>query len=325
MSLQETILDFIQTDNVRAVTSAVGLFVILSFIWDFICGFYNHFLRPGKNIVKTFGEWAVVTGATDGIGKAMAFELAKKGCSVLLISRTQSKLDDCKAELQAKYPKVKCEVLAIDYGRYDADAEARIVKAIKDKDVGVLVNNVGISYPNTKYFHELEDINVEQLMSLNVNSTTNMTRLVLPGMVERKRGTVVSIGSAAGVSTSPLLSQYGAAKSYIAMFSKAMNEEYKAFNISFQCQVPMFVTTKLAKLRKTSMFIPSPAGYAKSAVAAIGYDSLISPYWTHALQIWFLTTAPEWLVVLITKNMHLDIRKRAIRKAEKAAKAGKNE
>ena len=317
-------LEFMQCDNVRAATSAVGLFVILSFVWDFVCGLYNHFLRPGKNIVKTYGKWAVVTGATDGIGKAMALELAKKGCNILLISRTQSKLEDCKNELQVKNPKVSCEILAIDYSKYDADAEARIVNALDGKDIGVLVNNVGISYPNTKYFHELEDENVEQLITLNVNSTTNMTRLVLPGMVTRKRGTVVSIGSAAGVSTSPLLSQYGAAKSYIAMFSKAMNEEYKAFNISFQCQVPMFVTTKLAKLRKTSLFVASPAAYAKAAVAAIGYESLISPYWSHALQIWLLTTAPEWLMVSITKNMHLDIRKKAIRKAEKA-KAEKNE
>jgi 17beta-estradiol 17-dehydrogenase / very-long-chain 3-oxoacyl-CoA reductase len=323
--MSAAVQEFLRSDNFKTVTSVVGAVVVFSFVWDFVCGIYNHFLRPSKNIVKTYGQWAIVTGATDGIGKAMAFELAKKGCNVLLISRTQSKLDECKAEIEAKHPKVTCEVLAIDYSKYDSSAESRIVKAIANKDIGVLVNNVGISYPNTKYFHELDPVNVEQLMTLNVNSTTNMTRLVLPGMVSRKRGTVVSIGSAAGVSTSPLLSQYGAAKSYIAMFSKAMNEEYKAFNISFQCQVPMFVTTKLAKLRHTSLFVASPAGYAKAAVAAIGYESLVSPFWSHALQIWFLTTAPEWLVVSITKNMHLDIRKKAIRKEEKAKAAGKAE
>lgn len=323
--MSEAVQAFLRSDTFFTLTSVVGAVVVFTFLWDFISGLYNHFLRPGKNIVKSFGQWAVVTGATDGIGKAMAFELAKKGCNVLLISRTQSKLDDCKAELEAKYPKVTCETLAIDYSKYDSAAEARIVKAIANKDVGVLVNNVGISYPNTKYFHELDPVNVEQLMTLNVHSTTNMTRLVLPGMVSRKRGSIVSIGSAAGVSTSPLLSQYGAAKSYIAMFSRAMNEEYKSFNISFQCQVPMFVTTKLAKLRKTSLFVASPSAYAKAGVACIGYESLVSPYWSHALQIWALSHMPEWLVVSLTKNMHLDIRKKAIRKEEKAKAAGKAE
>jgi 17beta-estradiol 17-dehydrogenase / very-long-chain 3-oxoacyl-CoA reductase len=61
--------------------------------------------------------------------------------------------------------------------------------------VGVLVNNVGISYPYTQYFHELDDERVEQLMTLNVHSTTWMTRIVLPGMISRKRGSIVNIGS----------------------------------------------------------------------------------------------------------------------------------
>ena len=66
---------------------------------------------------------------------------------------------------------------------------------LKDLDVGVLVNNVGMSYPFCQFFHELSDESVEQLMSLNIDSTTWMTRIVLPGMLERKRGSIVNIGS----------------------------------------------------------------------------------------------------------------------------------
>ena len=67
-----------------------------------------------------------------------------------------------------------------------------------------------------QYFHELDDERVAQLMSLNVDSTTWMTRLLLPGMLARKRGAIVNVGSGAGVSVSPLLAQYGAAKSYVS-------------------------------------------------------------------------------------------------------------
>eukprot|EP01037_Dinobryon_pediforme_P018664 gene18664-18962_t len=190
-------------------------------------------------------------------------------------------------------------------------------ETINGVDVGVLVNNVGISYPYTQYFHELDDERVQQLMTLNVDSTTWMTRLVLPGMVERKRGAIVNIGSAAGVSTSPLLAQYGAAKAYIAMFSKALNVELSKFNIHVQCQVPMFVTTKLAKLKRTSLFVASPSAYARAAVAAIGYETVVSPYWSHALQIWALTTLPEWVVAKLTMSMHLDIRKAGLKKEGK--------
>jgi 17beta-estradiol 17-dehydrogenase / very-long-chain 3-oxoacyl-CoA reductase len=248
----------------------------------------------------------------------MSFELARKGCSVLLISRTLEKLQETKTELSTKYPKVQVEILDIDFSKYDESCKKRIAAAVAGKDVGVLVNNVGISYPFTKYFHELEDVNVEQLISLNVNSTTNMTRLVLPGMLERKRGAIVNIGSAAGVSNSPLLAQYGAAKSYVAMFSKVLNSEYRSKGIDVQCQVPMFVATKLAKLKKTSLFVASPSAYARAAVASIGYDDLVSPYWSHALQIWLLTTLPESISAAITFSMHQDIRKRGMKKeAEK--------
>ena len=298
----------------------IGGLVVLSYVLEILQGIYNHFIRGGKNITKRYGSWAIVTGATDGIGKAMAFELAKKGCNIILISRTLQKLNECKAELQNKYPKVQVEVLDIDYSKYDDAASKRIAAAIGSKDIGVLVNNVGISYPFTKYFHELEDVNVEQLITLNVNSTTFMTRHVLPGMLERKRGAIVNISSAAGVTLSPLLAQYGAAKSYVAMFSKALHEEYKSKGIDVQCQIPLFVATKLAKIRKASLFVASPSGYARAAVASIGYDPLISPFWSHALQMWLLTTMPEWLASKITMNMHQDIRRKGMKK-EAAAKS----
>lgn len=180
----------------------------------------------------------MVTGATDGIGKAMAFEFARKGLNVLIISRKQENLDETSTAIKAKYGTVEVRSVAVDYSTFGSEAQAKVAAAIKDIDIGVLVNNVGISYDFTKYFHELDDARVQQLISLNVESTTYMTRLVLPGMVQRKRGAIVNIGSAAGVAVSPLLAQYGAAKSYIAMFSQALHEElHGPFKLDVQCQV----------------------------------------------------------------------------------------
>lgn len=138
---------------------------------------------------------AVVTGATDGIGKAMAFEFAKQGMNIVLLSRSKDKLEDCQAEIKAKYPKVDVRFLPVDYSQFDEKARAKVDALLKDLDVGVLVNNVGMSYPFCQYFHELTDEVVGQLMELNVNSTTWMTRIVLPGMLARKRGAIVNISS----------------------------------------------------------------------------------------------------------------------------------
>merc|ERR1719382_728797 len=82
---------------------------------------YAFFFRKGMRLSR-YGEWAVVTGATDGIGKAYAFELAKKGLSVLLLSRTPEKLQEVQKEIREKYPKVQVEVLPIDFGKFDAKA-----------------------------------------------------------------------------------------------------------------------------------------------------------------------------------------------------------
>jgi 17beta-estradiol 17-dehydrogenase / very-long-chain 3-oxoacyl-CoA reductase len=125
----------------------------------------------------------------------MAFEFARKGLNVVLLSRSQDKLEDCQAELKAKHPRAEVRVLSVDYSKFDEKARAKVAALLKDLDVGVLVNNVGISYPFCQYFHELSDESVEQLITLNVESTTWMTRIVLPGMLERKRGAIVNIGS----------------------------------------------------------------------------------------------------------------------------------
>lgn len=302
---------------------AIGLLVVFSYVWNFVSGIWARLLRPGKNL-KRSGAWAVITGATDGIGLSMAEEFARKGLNVVLISRSLDKLNEKMKELSEKYSKIKIKVLDIDYSNFNESQRSRVQSLFTtiaaDGGISVLVNNVGISYPYTKYFHELDDERVSQLISINIDSTTWMTRLALPFMLEKKKGNIVNISSAAGVSTSPLLVQYGAAKSYIAMFSRALNYELREKGIHVQCQIPMFVATKLAKIRKSSLFVASPKGYAKAAVAAIGYETIVSPFWSHAIQIWALTNFPEWLVALGTLSMHKGIRKAGMRKDAKEKK-----
>ena len=177
------------------VLTHLGAFVIVIYAFDILKGFYARFLRGGKNLKKEYGDWAIVTGGTDGIGFAMAQQLAKKGLNILLISRTESKLVQCKTDLNGQFPNVEVRTLAIDYSSFDEAARKRVSVAIEDIKIGVLVNNVGMSYPFTKYFDELADEDVTNLISLNVESTTWMTRIVLPGMLERKKGSIVNISS----------------------------------------------------------------------------------------------------------------------------------
>jgi len=283
---------------------------------------YRLFRAP-KDMTK-YGKWAVVTGATDGIGKAVAMELARKGMSILLISRTESKLVDTKKEIKDACPGVDVEHIAIDFGAFDDAKKAAVATRVKGLDggVGVLVNNVGMSYSFPKFFHELDDSAVASLVDLNINSTLGMTRIVLPAMVERKSGCVVNISSGSSLSACPLLAQYAAAKTFINSLTASLAAEYESKGVHFQSQVPLFVTTKLAKIRHPSLTTPTPKGFAKASVASMGYERLVSPYWCHALILWVLSLLPSIAIDKIMMGTHLPLRKRGLKKeADKAREA----
>lgn len=304
------------------VLKIIGGVSIASFALKALVSIYKAFIRPGKNL-KKFGKWAVITGATDGIGKAYAKALAKKGINIVLISRTESKLQAVKKEINEKSD-VDVTYVVCDYSKFDGSAQATVETAIKDLDIGILINNVGVSYPYPKFFHELNDEQVNNLMEMNVNSTTIMTKMVIGGMVERKRGIILNIASAAGTITSPLLSEYSAAKVYVEKFSRGLNAEYSKKGIFVQCQVPFYVATKLAKRRK-SFDCPTPDEYAAMGLKWIGQnDSVCSPFWLHAFQGYMMSILPSSFVVGQTMGVHASIRKRGMKK-EAAKKAEKSE
>lgn len=199
------------------------LLVLLNVVYTVLEFFYIHFIQgTPKTLSKKYGTWALVTGSTDGIGFAMSMEFAKKGMNVCIVGRSQEKIDKCVTKLKEECPKVTIEYLKVDFSDIGNSAVRQgIASWIEGKDIGVLVNNVGVSYPYTKYFHELTEQQVQALMTLNVDSTTWMTTMVLPSLLSQKRGAIINVASVAGVLTSPLLAQYGAAKGYVSQMTKA--------------------------------------------------------------------------------------------------------
>jgi 17beta-estradiol 17-dehydrogenase / very-long-chain 3-oxoacyl-CoA reductase len=256
----------------------------------------------------------------DGIGKAYAMALAKKGLNVMLISRTESKLQDVKKEIEEKkYNGVSVSYIVCDYSKFDKAAQKKVSDAIKNLEVGVLINNVGVGYRYPMFFHELADDEVQNLMTMNIDSTVWMTRMVLPGMLERKGGAVVNLSSGSAMYTLPLLAEYSGAKSFIEKFSRAINAEYKAKGITCQCQIPFYVATKLAKMRK-SLMVPTPAEYVAGAMKWVGYeDAVASPFLLHAIQGWVMDMLPESVIAKGIMMMHMATRKMGQKKDARLA------
>ncbi|XP_037936701.1 very-long-chain 3-oxoacyl-CoA reductase-like [Teleopsis dalmanni] len=287
---------------------------------------YTNIIGPiflGSRIdFRRFGAWAVVTGATDGIGKAYAKALAKKGLNVVLISRSLSKLAAVAKEITDAH-NVQIKIIDIDFTD-GPQIYQKIEKNITGLDIGVLVNNVGISYLYPEFFIEyitrypqfLRDI-----ISVNIHSVTNMCGLVLPNMIAKKKGVIINLSSTAAVIPYSLLSVYSGTKAFVDKFSVDLQTEYRNQGIIVQSVQPGFVATNMAKIRKSTLLAPSPDTYVASALKTVGIARQTAGYLPHALlqlRIHLLgAVAGDQMARNFIFNFFSGMRKRALRNSEK--------
>ncbi|TVU15528.1 hypothetical protein EJB05_39052, partial [Eragrostis curvula] len=298
--------------------AAAGLLVCARAATRLALWLYAAFLRPARPLRRRYGEWAVVTGATDGIGRALALRLAAADLGLVLVGRSADKLAAVAAEIKAERPGTRVRTFVLDFAA--AEGLARNVDALADSlrglDVGVLVNSAGCCYPYARYFHEVDEALARDLVRLNVEALTRVTRALIPGMVARGRGAVVNIGSGASaiLPSYPLYTVYAATKAYVEQFSRSLYVEYRSKGIDVQCQVPMYVATKMASIRNPGFFSPSPEAYARAAVRYIGYEPVCTPYWTHAVMWFLISLLPEPVADKIFLDMALVIRTKGLAK-----------
>uniref|UniRef100_A0A8C8J0H4 3-ketoacyl-CoA reductase n=1 Tax=Oncorhynchus tshawytscha TaxID=74940 RepID=A0A8C8J0H4_ONCTS len=292
----------------------VGAFTVASLsLWvlhRLLQGFRIWVWGNGQLLSPKLGKWAVVTGATDGIGKVYAEELARKGFAMILISRTQDKLDDVARQLETQY-KVETKTIAVDFGL--SDIYPKIEAGLAGLEIGVLVNNVGISYPYPEYFLHIPDLDnfITNMINVNMTSVCQMTRLVLPRMVERSKGVVLNISSASGMYPVPLLTVYSSSKAFVDFFSRGLQEEYKAKGIIvqptsvLQSVLPFFVATKMTRIRKPTLDKPTPERYVAAELTTIGLQDQTNGYFPHAVMGWLTTVlVPINLVIYFGARMN---------------------
>ncbi|KPP56560.1 estradiol 17-beta-dehydrogenase 12-A-like, partial [Scleropages formosus] len=278
--------------------------------------------------------------------------LARRGFAVMLISRSQEKLDDVSRSLGASTRTLlwfsNCPPLVIRHQRAAGGirgnsaatrpppAERRSPSAIRsdvswNNAIGqgsaaarcvtsivvpaARVNNVGISYPYPEYFLNIPNLNnfVNTVINVNITSVCQMTRLVLPKMVERSKGVILNISSASGMYPVPLLTIYSATKAsqcdthpaFVDYFSRGVHAEYKSKGIIVQSVLPFFVATKMTKIRKPTLDKPTPERYVSAQLNTVGLQSQTNGYFPHAVMGWFTTIlVPVNVVIYFAMQMH---------------------
>lgn len=174
------------------------------------------------------GKWALITGASSGIGQALAEELAVNGVNLVLTARRRKRLIELRTRLRAECG-VKVETFSADLA--DADAPANVFAFTEGRGItiDVLVNNAGFgSYGE---FHNRDRHRELEMIQVNCSAMVNLTHLYLSGMVKRRSGDILIVASTAAYQAVPYMATYAATKAFDLLFAEALAEELGPHNV----------------------------------------------------------------------------------------------
>src|ERR1700759_2075500 len=218
--------------------------------------------------------FALITGASKGIGKCIAEELAARGFDLLLIARSADLLEQVAKEISNQTGR-NCQWLALDLAENQAAESVYDYCNKKQLVVSVLVNNAG--YGLSGKFEKYSAQEQTEMLMVNIITLTKLTRLFLPTLLKQQAAYILNIGSSASYQAVPLLSAYAASKAYVLSFSRGLFQELKKTNVSVTCICPGPTDTNFvnrANVGTKGQKAADRFNMSPQAVAHIAVDSL---------------------------------------------------
>ena len=233
-------------------------------------------------------QWALITGASSGIGEVFARQLAAEGMHLILVARRQDRLQALAKKLSDAHG-IHTLVLPTDLSAPDAPRQLYHRVVAQGHKVTLLVNNAGIG--SYGLFHELSADSVAASLQLNVQALTLLTHYFLPGMVAAGGGAVVNVASTAAFQPVPYMASYAATKAYVLSFTEALWAEYRQKNIRVLAVCPGVTATEFfvgnPSPSSKALAIDTPERVVTEAMRALMRDrmTVITGHWSN----WFLT------------------------------------
>ena len=255
------------------------------------------------DFLAKYGPWALVTGASSGIGEQFARLLAKQGFNLLLVARRADRLRGLQSELLQQHG-AKVEVIAEDLA--DPDAIDRIVAAIDGRDVGLLVSNAGFGLKGALNQHDRAQL--EAMLNVNTRAPLLLIHTLLPKLRARKTAGIVMTGSQEGEAAFPWSSAYAGTKNFVHGFGLSLYGELRNTGVDVLVLAPGSTESEahaLQGISREALFgVMSAQEVARQGLENLGRRPLHIPAWYNRLMVHLMRALPRrWAIALAGNAM----------------------
>lgn len=261
-----------------------------------------------------YGPWAIVTGASDGIGREMAFSLAKRGLNLVLVARRRSILDEVATNLSKAYP---IETQVIDADLSQSAAVKTVIAATDNLDVGLLVASAG--FGTAGYFLDMPLDREQNMLDVNCRAVLTMSHHFGRRFAKQKHGGIILLSSLVAFQGVPLSAHYAATKAYIQSLAEGLHQELAPLGVDVLASAPGPINSGFATRANMQMGMAlKPEDVAQATLDALGRKTTVRPGWLSKLLEGSLAMLPRSgrvrVMGLVMKGMtqHHDLEKQSI-------------
>jgi short-subunit dehydrogenase len=255
--------------------------------------------KEKKRLVRHYGEWAIITGASSGIGLELAIQLADAGFNLLINSRHFEKLKEVEKDIKSKHP-VEIKIVEADVS--ETSGIDKIIHATQGLSVGLLVNSAG--YGTSGLFLDTSLHSELNMLRVNCEAVLSLTHYFSQKFKQQKKGGIIFLSSLVAFQGVPYSANYAATKAYIQSLAEALAVELKPFSIDVIAVSPGPVDSgfgKRANMKMGKALKPSELGVP--ILKALGRQTIVVPGLLSKVLVYSLRTVPRWAKVRIMQKV----------------------